>query len=254
MLALQEQRQREVQAQTADDTLFLLEHHPVITLGRNSNREHLLVTPAQLHQGGIDLHDTGRGGDITFHGPGQLVAYFVLALRSYEQDLRAYVYRLEEIILRTAADFGIVAERVPGLRGIWHGNDKLAAIGVRIARWTTLHGLAINVHGVGHGFTMMVPCGLHGRGVTSMADITQAATEATKATAARAPLAAPPRREEVEARLVLHAAAVLQRDVIWAEATPLPSVEPEDRSITPGVPPLPGPGPAAVAAPAGQIP
>jgi lipoyl(octanoyl) transferase len=206
MLALQEARHAAVAAGEADDTLFLLEHEAVITTGRNTGDGHVLVSRAALQARGVAFFETGRGGDVTYHGPGQLVGYPILALQPDEQDVKGYVYRLEEILIRTAADFGVRAERVPGLRGIWVGNDKLAAIGVRLARWVTMHGFALNVSTELSAFDLIVPCGLHGRGVTSLARLCDPA----------------PSREAVEARLITHAEALLGRAAYAAAATRLP--------------------------------
>ena len=200
-LALQERCHAAVLA-GADDSLLLVEHPPVVTLGRNGGAQNLLRGPAELAAAGIELVETGRGGDVTYHGPGQLVVYPILQLQPEEQDIRAYVTRLEEIILRTAADFGVIAERQAGLRGIWVGQNKLAAIGVRLVRWATLHGFALNVSGELAGFEHIVACGLHGRGVTSLARLAAAA----------------PAWDVVQARIVHHAGAVLARTTYFSES------------------------------------
>lgn len=168
-LALQEKVHNGVVAQSRPDTLLLLEHDPVITTGRQTVAENVRIGAAERQRLGIDYVETGRGGDVTYHGPGQLVGYPIVALQPHEQDVRAYVYRLEEVLIRTAKDFGVTAARVAGLRGIWVGNDKLAAIGIRLVKWVTLHGFALNVTTDLDDFRHIVPCGLHGRGVTSLA-------------------------------------------------------------------------------------
>lgn len=151
------------------DTLLLLEHPPVITLGRRSNPAHLLVDREVLEASGIELHETNRGGDVTFHGPGQLVGYPVLALRGRRRDAHRYLRDLEEALARVAQDFGVAVRRHPGLTGIWAGDRKLAAIGVRISTgWVTSHGFALNVHGDLGGFEAIVPCGIPDKGVTSL--------------------------------------------------------------------------------------
>jgi len=170
MLALQRQRHAEVIG-GADDTLFLLEHPAVVTLGKNCGAKNVLLAPAALAAQGIDLVETDRGGDVTFHGPGQLVGYPIVKLDGAEQDVKAYVFKLEELMIRTVADFGVVATRSEGLRGVWVGKDKIAAIGVRIAQWTTLHGFALNVTTDLHRFDCIIPCGLRGRGVTSLTQV-----------------------------------------------------------------------------------
>ena len=165
---LQKQRHAEVAA-GALDTLFVLEHEAVITLGRNSGDTHVLANRELLMARGIDVVETERGGDVTYHGPGQLVVYPVIRLHGREQDIKRYVWCLEEIMIRTVAAYGVQAERVEGLRGLWVGKDKIGAVGVRLALWTTFHGFALNVHTDLEDFRLIVPCGLHGRGVTSLA-------------------------------------------------------------------------------------
>jgi lipoate-protein ligase B len=152
------------------DTLLLLEHPPVITLGRGSDRNHLLVDELELARRGIELHHCGRGGDVTFHGPGQLVGYPILALRGERRDAHRYLRDLEEALIRAVGDLGVAAGREPGLTGIWAGGEKLAAIGVRLSTgWITSHGFALNVSTNLDGFSSIVPCGIRDRGVTSMA-------------------------------------------------------------------------------------
>ena len=167
MLQRQELRHAQVAAGTHPDTLFLLEHPRVVTLGRNASAQHVRHSAEKMAAHGLDYHVTSRGGDVTYHGPGQLIAYYILQLQAAEQDIKKYVYSLEEVCIRTAADFGIAAQRVAGLRGIWVGNDKLAAIGVRLSRWVTLHGFALNVSTCLEDFEWIVPCGLKDRGVVS---------------------------------------------------------------------------------------
>jgi len=152
------------------DRLLLLQHPPVITLGVNarSGREHIVATADRLVELGIDVHETGRGGDVTYHGPGQLVGYPILDLNPDRRDVHRYVRDIEEVLMRTARAFGVGATRVQGLTGVWVGDRKLAAIGVRISRWITSHGFAFNVSTNLSHFDLVVPCGLHGYGVTSL--------------------------------------------------------------------------------------
>ena len=152
------------------DLLLLLEHPHVITRGsgaRESN-DHVLVDRSTLDAEAIDIVDTGRGGDVTYHGPGQLIGYPILDLKPDRCDVRRYVRDLEEVMIRTAAAFGIVAGRVNGLTGVWVGEAKLGAIGVRISRWITSHGFAFNVSPDLSRFEMIVPCGIVDKGVTSL--------------------------------------------------------------------------------------
>ncbi len=153
------------------ETLFLLEHADVITAGRNADLGELLVTEDLLLQRGVQLRIADRGGKLTFHGPGQLVAYPVLDLSSGRRDVRRYVRDLEEVLIRTAADFGVPAGRsaLPGRwASIWVGNDKLAAIGVHLSRWVTTHGAALNVATDLARFSLFIPCGIADGGVTSL--------------------------------------------------------------------------------------
>ena len=167
-MALQQKLVELRQREEIDDQLLLLEHPPVITLGRGGKLDHLLATPDALQQHGVRFFETTRGGDITYHGPGQIVGYPILHLGEGNRDVRKYVTKLEEVLIRTVAEYGITAARIEGRRGIWVGNDKIAAIGVRIARWVTSHGWALNVNTNLEHFRLITPCGLQGTGVTSI--------------------------------------------------------------------------------------
>jgi lipoyl(octanoyl) transferase len=170
-LALQRSLVEERQRGRVDDVLLLVEHPHVITLGvrGDGGRSHILASPDLLVARGVEVHETGRGGDITYHGPGQIVGYPILDLKPDRCDVHRYVRDLEEILIRTATHYGIAAERVPGLTGVWVGDEKLAAIGVRVARWVTSHGFAFNVTTDLDYFNLIVPCGIADRGVTSLA-------------------------------------------------------------------------------------
>jgi lipoyl(octanoyl) transferase len=162
----------------ACDHLLLLEHPHVITLGRNARQANVLAGEAVRAARGVGLYQTGRGGDVTYHGPGQLVGYPIFDLRPDRCDVRRYVRDLEEALIRTAADYGVAAQRVEGLTGVWvpsgpgGRHEKLAAIGVRIARWVTSHGFAFNVSTDLTYFQLIVPCGLAEHGVTSLQRLT----------------------------------------------------------------------------------
>lgn len=173
-LALQAELVEQRKAGAIPDTLLLLEHPPVITLGvkTRSGPKHIVATDEMLAAEGVSVHETGRGGDVTYHGPGQLVGYPILDLAPDRKDVHAYVRDIEEILIRSAASFGIDARRVPGLTGVWVGpegrEEKLAAIGIRISRWVTSHGFALNVSTHLDHFNLIVPCGIVDRGVTSL--------------------------------------------------------------------------------------
>lgn len=150
------------------DTLVVLEHRPVITAGTSAKPGHVLAGRSKLARLGVSLCRSPRGGDVTYHGPGQIVMYPILKLLDAEADLRAYVGRLEEIAIRTAADFGVEAFRRKGKIGAWTGHGKIAAIGVRARRWVTSHGLCFNVDVDLAAYSLIVPCGLAGEPVTSL--------------------------------------------------------------------------------------
>ena len=169
-LELQTRLVEQRKAGSIPDQLLLLEHPPVITLGvkARGERAHVLATAETLAAEGVGLFETGRGGDVTYHGPGQLVGYPIISLDPDRRDVHRYVRDLEEVLIRTAAAFGVTAARSPGLTGIWVGSEKLAAIGVRIARWVTSHGFAFNVTTNLSHFDLIVPCGISDKGVTSL--------------------------------------------------------------------------------------
>jgi lipoyl(octanoyl) transferase len=167
-LALQEDLVRQRQAGSIPDTLLLLEHDPVFTLGRNARRDNVLLPEEALRARGFDVFEAGRGGDVTYHGPGQVVGYPILDLAPDRRDVHRYVRDLEEVMIRTCADYGIEAGRIAGLTGCWVGNEKVGAIGVRISRWVTSHGFALNVATDLQAFRLIVPCGIKERGVTGL--------------------------------------------------------------------------------------
>ncbi len=181
------------------DQLLLLEHPPVVTMGRNGRRENLLADEQMLARAGVDFHHADRGGDVTFHGHGQLVGYPILDLREWKRDVVAYVRALEEVLIGTLGAFGIAAGRLHGSTGVWVGDAKIAAIGVHLSRWVTSHGFALNVHTDLQYFRYIVPCGLP-RPVTSM-----------QALGSRA------RLEEVAGVLVEHFREVFGRRMAWRE-------------------------------------
>jgi len=170
---LQEELVASRRADEIPDTLLLLEHPPVITFGRGADPAHVLAGEQELARRGIEIHDAGRGGDVTYHGPGQLVGYPIVELRSERRDAHRYLRDVEQAVIDGVAEFDVSAERIAGLTGVWVGEEKLAAIGVRLSTgWITSHGFALNVRGDLAGFQTIVPCGIRDRGVTSLARLT----------------------------------------------------------------------------------
>ena len=196
-LALQADLVAARKAGTIPDTLVLLQHPPVITLGVKvrQSREHVLATDDELRTQGIALFEAGRGGDVTYHGPGQLVGYPILDLKPDRMDAHKYVRDLEEVLIGVCADLDLDAGRRNGMTGVWVGDEKVAAIGVRLSRWVTSHGFALNVSTDLDHFGLIVPCGITEFGVTSLARL----------------LGTPPPMAEVEERVVHHLCRVFGR-------------------------------------------
>jgi len=168
-LVLQEELVERRKREEISDQFLLLEHPHVITLGRAANRANVLADDATRSQFGVELFETGRGGDVTYHGPGQLVGYPIIKLLPGQQDIRRYVRNIQEVLIRAARDFGVEAEPRGGdFVGVWVGDEKLAAIGIRISRWVTMHGFAFNVTTDLNYFQLIVPCGVRSHGVTTL--------------------------------------------------------------------------------------
>lgn len=165
---LQKELQAKRIADQVPDTVLLLEHPPVLTVGRSAKEQHIIAQPEELEARGISVHEVGRGGDVTYHGPGQLVAYPIIDLKPDRRDVRKYMWSLEETMIRTCADFGLSATRIKGLNGAWIEDRKVGAVGVRISRWVTMHGLALNANSDLSHFDLIVPCGLQDKAVTSI--------------------------------------------------------------------------------------
>jgi lipoyl(octanoyl) transferase len=169
---LQRQLVEARKSRTIPDVLVVCEHPHVITLGRNGTRDHLHAGDALLEQMNVEFHTTDRGGDITYHGPGQVVGYPILDLTEHRRDIAWYVWQLEEVMIRTSADFGLAAKRLEGRHGVWietpDGEEKLGALGVHLSRWVTSHGFAYNVSTDLRYFDLIVPCGIAGKRVTSV--------------------------------------------------------------------------------------
>ena len=163
-LSLQKKLQKQRIAGNTQDTLILVEHEPVYTLGKNANQHHLL----QSRDKSVEVHRIERGGDVTFHGPGQLVGYPILDLRNYKKSVSWYMRTLEELTIRVLKEFDIKGSRIKGLTGVWVGNKKIAAQGVRISRWVTMHGFSINVCPQLSYYDGIIPCGIFAYDVTSM--------------------------------------------------------------------------------------
>jgi len=164
VLSLQKKLQKQRIAGNAQDTLILVEHEPVYTLGKNANRHHLL----QSRDKSVEVHNIERGGDVTFHGPGQLVGYPILDLRNYKKSVSWYMRTLEELTIRVLKEFDIRGNRIKGLTGVWVENKKIASQGVRISRWVTMHGFSINVCPQLSYYDGIIPCGIFDYDVTSM--------------------------------------------------------------------------------------
>jgi lipoyl(octanoyl) transferase len=199
-LELQRRLVEERKADQIPDTLLLLQHPHVLTVGvKKDGRMHILAAPERLSSLGVDVFETGRGGDVTYHGPGQLVGYPIIDLNPDRRDVHRYVRDLEEVMIRVCAGYGLEAKRSKGFSGAWiqsdRGDEKIGAIGVRISRWITSHGFAFNVTTELGFFNLIVPCGISDRGVTSLA----------------ARLGRAPAMTEVEDRFVEHFLAVFQR-------------------------------------------
>ena len=150
-----------------NDTLILVEHEPVFTLGKNADENHIL----QNYPDNIKTYQIERGGDVTYHGPGQLVGYPILDLRNYKKSISWYMRSLEQVIIDTLFDYNITANRKNGLTGVWYNNEKIAALGVRVSRWITMHGFSLNVNPNLNHYKNIIPCGIFEHGVTSMSNI-----------------------------------------------------------------------------------
>ena len=155
-------------AQTIGDVLLFTEHEHVYTIGKGGDTDHLLASGNELKEGGVDFFQIDRGGDVTYHGPGQVVGYPIIDLKNYVPDLHKYLRNLEEVIIRALKRFGIDGTREEGFTGVWVKGDKIAAIGVKVSRWVTMHGFALNVNTDLSKFDRIIPCGIFHKGVTSM--------------------------------------------------------------------------------------
>ena len=206
------------------NTLLLLEHPPVLTLGRNSSRSNILASDEFLAYRGVEVHEINRGGDVTYHGPGQLVGYPILDLRSFTPRLGAvdYVRHLEEALIRACGDFGIAAQRIKGRTGVWTlpggsiPEKKIAAIGVHISRGITSHGFALNVTTDLRDFDLIVPCGISDRTVTSLEDEVGTGTNSA-ADRESAPHPAPTMENAIHA-VARHFGRVFHHQVLWLES------------------------------------
>lgn len=165
---LQERLVQEQMQDSGSDSLLLLQHNPVITIGRSGDRNNILVSESVLAAAGISICEIDRGGDVTYHGPGQLTGYPIINLRHFRKDIHWYLRQLEETVIKVLAEYNIVGERMEGYTGVWVGNEKVAAIGVAIRRWITYHGFALNVHPDMSHFQLITPCGITDKGVTSL--------------------------------------------------------------------------------------
>jgi lipoyl(octanoyl) transferase len=165
---LQRAWQQQVAEGQAESRLFFVEHPPVLTLGANFHESNLLFTADEYREQGIEVAKTDRGGDVTYHGPGQLVAYPVFNLRHFGQDLHRWLRDLEEVFIRAIGEFGLEGRRFAPHTGVWVGDRKIAAIGVKVSKWVSIHGVALNCENDLSGFQTIIPCGIKGYGVTSL--------------------------------------------------------------------------------------
>ena len=166
--ALQEHTRAAVESGESPSTLLLMEHTPVITLCRNAEEKNLLKSRSEFEKLGIDVVEVDRGGDVTYHGPGQLVAYPVLNLANWKQSLGWYLRRLEDTLIQTLDHFNLTGERIEGMTGVWVNDAKIAAIGVGVRNWITYHGIALNIDPQMEHFDLIVPCGIRNKPVTSL--------------------------------------------------------------------------------------
>jgi len=163
-------RRRRIEGELGEDVLLLVEHPPVITLGRGTRPSSLPIAAAELERRGVEVFEVERGGDVTFHGPGQLVGYPILDLRGHRQDLHWYLRSLEDVLIQALGGLGIEADRNPGLTGVWTAGRKIASIGIHVKQWVTLHGFALNVTTDLDLFDLIVPCGIRQVVMTSVAE------------------------------------------------------------------------------------
>ncbi|MBI4596399.1 MAG: lipoyl(octanoyl) transferase LipB, partial [Candidatus Tectomicrobia bacterium] len=159
-LRLQEELHQKRVGVESENTLLLLEHPPVLTLGSSGKMENILLPMKQLEQAGIAVYKIGRGGDITYHGPGQLVGYPIIDLKERGRDISRYIRELEEVIIQVLKEYGLIGERIDGLRGVWVNQEKICAVGVQVRRWVTMHGFAFNVNTELSHFNYIIPCGI----------------------------------------------------------------------------------------------
>jgi lipoate-protein ligase B len=158
-------------ANSISDVLLLTEHEPVYTIGRGGDANHLLANDSELQARGVEVYSIDRGGDVTWHGPGQLVGYPILDLHHHYLDLHRYLRDIEEVIIRTLERFGVEGKRIPEYTGVWVDNDKICAIGIKSSRWITMHGFALNVAPDLSFFDRIIPCGIFEKGVTSISAV-----------------------------------------------------------------------------------
>jgi len=163
------------------DTLILTEHPPTFTIGRKGGRENILVSNEVLEKNGIEVYEVDRGGDITYHGPGQIVGYPIMNLSEWNKDIHLYLRSLEDVIIRFLSHFKITAGRINDYTGVWVENGKIAAIGIGVSKWTTFHGFCININPDKEHFRMITPCGIKDKEITSLDELTGETTDMQKA-------------------------------------------------------------------------
>src|ERR1700689_5046750 len=229
-LALQQRLCALRQQEQIGDVLLLVKHPPVLTLGRNAHREHVVASDELLARRGISLFETNRGGDVTYHGPGQLVGYPILNLRGFTPPIGIveYLRKLEEVLIRACADYGVLSQRAAGRAGVWTmpggtvAEKKIAALGVHVSRGVTSHGFALNVTTDLHDFDLIVPCGIRDRGVTSME---------TEVDTQMRPV---PTLDQMANSVARHFGRVFARQVVWVETLEdlIPKVRERNTAVT----------------------
>jgi lipoate-protein ligase B len=196
-----------------NDTLLLVEHSHIFTIGRSGSRNNILVSDKRLQEKNVSVCEVDRGGDITYHGPGQIVGYPILDLNEHGRDVHLMLRNLEEVIIRFLSDYGVEAGRIPEYTGVWVGQEKIAAIGIGVRRWITFHGFCLNVNPDLNYFSLITPCGIKGKGVTSLRQLKVESEKLKVKTTFGKVL---PGLKELQQNLIRHFGAVFNLEMRWA--------------------------------------